>query len=228
MQEEKKHFYPRMSIILIVAMLVSLVAPMAHPAEAKENDISVTAEYISVVDDEVSISFDSVSELNLKPSMSLGVSYSEARKQTQLEKAIKGVGGIIQKITAGTTSMSFGASGGTQSTQIYGNKGTLRADRNQDANGWVTATVNGSSVAINVSANTGGARTGHVDVTDMGSGQSVKLTIKQSAKVNTPTPTKKPTNTPHKFIPYSSAPTSATAGTLAAQMISTPTWGTFW
>ena len=93
------------------------------------------------------------------------------------------------KMTASKTTLNFTNSSGSQSITISNFTGTLRADRNTDAM-WLTANVNGSTVTINVTYNAEHAsRTGHVDVTDMGSGQTVKITVVQAA-APTPTPTK--------------------------------------
>ena len=101
------------------------------------------------------------------------------------------------KLTANTTTVTIAGAGGQQSIRITaGQKGTLRVDRNSNA-AWVTATVNGSSVTIKASRNPGAARTGVIDITDTGSGQTIHVTVKQGVAptpTNTPTPT--PTNTP--------------------------------
>lgn len=95
------------------------------------------------------------------------------------------------KMTASVTTLTFGSGVETKSVTVTNQKGTLRADRNTDAM-WLTATVNGSSVTFTTTKNTGGARTGTVDITDTGSGQTVRITVKQSA-APTPTPTPKMT-----------------------------------
>ena len=101
------------------------------------------------------------------------------------------------KMTTDKTTLTFGSGVETQSVRVTaGQTGTLRADRNSNAT-WLTATVNGSSVTFTTTKNTGAARTGTVDITDTGSGQTVHITVKQGAAptpTNTPTPT--PTNTP--------------------------------
>ena len=101
------------------------------------------------------------------------------------------------KMTMDKTTLTFGSGVETQSVRVTaGQTGTLRADRNSNAT-WLTATVNGSSVTFTTTKNTGAARTGTVDITDTGSGQTVHITVKQGAAptpTNTPTPT--PTNTP--------------------------------
>ena len=99
------------------------------------------------------------------------------------------------KLTANTTTVTIAGAGGQQSIRITaGQKGTLRVDRNSNA-AWVTATVNGSSVTIKASRNPGAARTGVIDITDTGSGQTIHVTVKQGV-APTPTPTNTPTPTP--------------------------------
>ena len=85
---------------------------------------------------------------------------------------------------------------------------------NTDGSGWITAKVSGSTVTLTIQKNTGAARTGHVDVTDPQGGQTVKITVTQSAGP-TPTPTKKPTNTP--------TPTKKATPTPTKKATSTPT-----
>ena len=122
------------------------------------------------------------------------------------------------KMTASVTTLTFGSGVETKSVTITNQRGTLRADRNTDAM-WLTATVNGSSVTFTTIKNTGGARTGTVDITDTGSGQTVRITVKQSAaptptptkKPNTPTPTKKP-NTPAPTPKMTASATTLTFG----------------
>ena len=99
------------------------------------------------------------------------------------------------KMTASTTTITIDGNGGKQSVRITaGQRGTLRADRNTDAM-WLTATVDGASVTISASKNTGSPRTGTIDITDTGSGQTVRITVKQGV-APTPTPTNSPTPTP--------------------------------
>ncbi len=99
------------------------------------------------------------------------------------------------KMTASTTTITIDGNGGKQSVRITaGQRGTLRADRNSDAM-WLTATVDGASVTISASKNTGSPRTGTIDITDTGSGQTVRITVKQGV-APTPTPTNSPTPTP--------------------------------
>ena len=122
------------------------------------------------------------------------------------------------KMTASATTLTFGSGVETKSVTITNQRGTLRADRNTDAM-WLTATVNGSSVTFTTTKNTGGARTGTVDITDTGSGQTVRITVKQGAaptptptkKPNTPTPTKKP-NTPTPTPKMTASATTLTFG----------------
>ena len=88
------------------------------------------------------------------------------------------------KMTANTTTISIDGNGGSQSVRITaGQRGTLRADRNSDAM-WLTASVNGSTVTFTAKENTSGAaRTGTVDITDTGSGQTVRVKINQAIAV---------------------------------------------
>lgn len=103
------------------------------------------------------------------------------------------------KMTANVTTVTIDGNGGSQSVRITaGQTGTLRADRNSNAM-WLTASVNGSSVTFTATKNTGAARTGTVDITDTGSGQTVRITVKQGA-APTPTPTDTPTPTPKMTV----------------------------
>ena len=95
------------------------------------------------------------------------------------------------KMSASKTTLTFDYAASSQSITISNSKGTLRADRNTDSM-WLSGNVNGTSVTISVTTNTGAVRTGYLDITDTGSGQTVRITIKQSAKP-TPTPTTKMT-----------------------------------
>ena len=100
------------------------------------------------------------------------------------------------KLEASPSSVSFGANGGTTTVQTSGKVGTLRADRvNGDM--WFVATASGGTVSIEVKANDGAVRTGYLDITDTGSGKSVRVTINQNAGA-TPVP-QNPTTCDHTW-----------------------------
>ena len=136
------------------------------------------------------------------------------------------------KMTANVTTVTIDGNGGSQSVRITaGQTGTLRADRNSNAM-WLTASVNGSSVTFSATKNTGAARTGTVDITDTGSGQTVRITVKQGA-APTPTPTNSPTPTPKMTVNTTSVSFGAdaeskvvtiTAGRTGSLSVSSVSW----
>lgn len=199
---KSRFLYRRVSLTLVLSMVVSLITPMSKHAGAKENDISVATEFVSQGIDtgDVSIDVEFLTGLMLPRKGTIGWDYEGTKSRMRMIQ--HGVQGTISKITASTTSLSFSNAGGSRTVTISGKStsGTLRADRNSDAS-WLTASISGYTLSINVPKNTGYARTGHVDVTDTGNGSRIRFTISQSAgptptyKPNTPTPTRKP-NTP--------------------------------
>ena len=97
-------------------------------------------------------------------------------------------------LTGSMNGISVDANGGTKYITFTGVRGTLQAMPNSDAGTWVKTSVSGSTVTFTIAKNSSGkARTGHVDVIDSVSRQTVKITINQSFGA-TPTPT--PTVTP--------------------------------
>ncbi len=97
------------------------------------------------------------------------------------------------ELTASEASLGFPADGATKTVTISGYTGTLRADRNDT---WFTVSVSGGTISVTVTKNTSTARASYVDVTDTGSGRSVRIQVTQAAPIINPGPTKAPTNTP--------------------------------
>ena len=101
----------------------------------------------------------------------------------------------MPELTASETSLSFPADGTTKTVTISGYTGTLRADRgNNDT--WFTVNVSGGTISVTATKNTSTARASYVDVTDTGSGRSVRIQVTQAAPIINPGPTKAPTSTP--------------------------------
>ena len=99
----------------------------------------------------------------------------------------------MPELTASEASLGFPADGATKTVTISGYTGTLRADRNDT---WFTVSVSGGTISVTATKNTSTARASYVDVTDTGSGRSVRIQVTQAAPVLNLTPTKGPTNTP--------------------------------
>lgn len=97
------------------------------------------------------------------------------------------------ELTASEASLGFPADGATKTVTISGHTGTLRADRNDT---WFTVSVSGGTISVTATKNTSTARASYVDVTDTGSGRSVRIQVTQAAPIYNPEPTKAPTNTP--------------------------------
>lgn len=99
------------------------------------------------------------------------------------------------ELTASEASLGFPADGATKTVTISGYTGTLRADRgNNDT--WFTVSVSGGTISVTATKNTSTARASYVDVTDTGSGRSVRIQVTQAAPIINPGPTKAPTSTP--------------------------------
>jgi uncharacterized repeat protein (TIGR02543 family) len=94
---------------------------------------------------------------------------------------------------ASEASLGFPADGATKTVTISGYTGTLRADRNDT---WFTVSLSGGTISVTATKNTSTARAGYVDVTDTGSGRSVRIQVTQAAPIYNPEPSKAPTNTP--------------------------------
>ena len=99
----------------------------------------------------------------------------------------------IPGLTTSATALNFRADGETKTVTISGYSGALRADRGDT---WFTASVSGGTISVTATKNTGTARTSYLDVTDTGSGHSVRIQVNQAAPIYNPEPTKVPTNTP--------------------------------
>ena len=99
----------------------------------------------------------------------------------------------MPELTASEASLGFPADGATKTVTISGYTGTLRADRNDT---WFTVSVSGGTISVTATKNTSTARAGYVDVTDTGSGRSVRIQVTQAAPIINPGPTKAPTSTP--------------------------------
>lgn len=97
------------------------------------------------------------------------------------------------ELTASEASLGFPADGATKTVTISGYTGTLRADRNDT---WFTVSVSCGTISITATKNTSTARASYVDVTDTGSGRSVRIQVTQAAPIYNPEPTKAPTSTP--------------------------------
>ncbi len=97
------------------------------------------------------------------------------------------------ELTASEASLGFPADGATKTVTISGYTGTLRADRNDT---WFTVSVSGGTISVTATKNTSTARASYVDVTDTGSGRSVRIQVTQAAPIYNPEPSKAPTNTP--------------------------------
>ena len=101
----------------------------------------------------------------------------------------------IPALTTSATALNFRADGETKAVLISGYTGPLRADRgNNDT--WFTLSVSGGTVSVTATKNTSTARTSYFDVTDTGSGRSVRIQVNQAAPIYNTEPTKAPTNTP--------------------------------
>ena len=99
----------------------------------------------------------------------------------------------MPELTASEASLGFPADGATKTVTISGYTGTLRADRNDT---WFTVSVSGGTISVTATKNTSTARASYVDVTDTGSGRSVRIQVTQAAPIYNPEPSKAPTNTP--------------------------------
>ncbi len=98
-------------------------------------------------------------------------------------------------LTASASSLNFRGDGETKTVTVSGYVGTLRADRgNNDT--WFTVSVSGGTISVTATKNTSTARASYVDVTDTGSGRSVRIQVTQAAPIINPGPTKAPTSTP--------------------------------
>lgn len=97
------------------------------------------------------------------------------------------------ELTASEASLGFPADGATKTVTISGYTGPLRADRNDT---WFTVSVSGGTISVTATKNTSTARASYVDVTDTGSGRSVRIQVTQAAPIINPGPTKAPTSTP--------------------------------
>ena len=208
------NYYRReLSFVLILVMIVSLLSQMSQGAEAKTNVIDYTTEVIDYDSELITASpVSEITTLDTEP-LRAGISIltdgvSELLSKDAISEGLfrTGISTITSKITASSTSFSVGYGSSTKTVTIYGKKGTLRVDRWQNAM-WLTASVSGSTVTINIPSNTStSSRPATIEVTDQGGGGSVKIYVTQSGKptptptkkppTKTPTPTKKPTNTP--------------------------------
>ena len=125
------------------------------------------------------------------------------------------------KMTANATSLSFTYEAGSKTVTIQNAKGTLRVDRVNGVS-WITGSVSGSKVTFKVTRNTdSGKRTGKMDITDTGSGQTIRISISQAGAPTptpkpataTPTPTKTPTPAPSMVVSTSNVTIAGTGGT---------------
>ena len=103
------------------------------------------------------------------------------------------------ELAASTTTLTLEAAGDTKTVTITNKQGTLRADKVFNAD-WITVSISGSTVTFTANKNgNSNPRTGSVDITDMGSGQTVRIVVSQKGTPTptpkTPTPTPKPSNT---------------------------------
>lgn len=129
------------------------------------------------------------------------------------------------RLSVSATGFTIDASGGQKTVTVTGQSGTLRADRNSDAM-WLTASVNGSSVTFKVTQNQStSVRTGTVDITDMGSGKTIRITVTQRGAA-TANPTKIPTNTPAPTRVPTKAPTRKPTAIPTKTPTPTPRTGT--
>ena len=99
----------------------------------------------------------------------------------------------LPTLTASVNALNFSADGETKTVTISGYTGTLRADRGDT---WFTTSVSGGNITVTATKNTSTARSSYFDVTDTGSGRSVRIQVNQAAPVYSPGPTKAPTSTP--------------------------------
>ena len=125
------------------------------------------------------------------------------------------------KMTANATSLSFTYEAGSKTVTIQNAKGTLRVDKVNGVS-WITGSVSGSKVTFKVTRNTdSGKRTGKMDITDTGSGQTIRISISQAGAPTptpkpataTPTPTKTPTPAPSMAVSTSNVTIAGTGGT---------------
>ncbi|MBO4400036.1 MAG: BACON domain-containing protein, partial [Lachnospiraceae bacterium] len=129
------------------------------------------------------------------------------------------------RLSVSATGFTIDASGGQKTVTVTGQSGTLRADRNSNAM-WLTVSVNGSSVTFKVTQNQStSVRTGTVDITDMGSGKTVRITVTQRGSA-TANPTKIPTNTPAPTRVPTKAPTRKPTAIPTKTPTPTPRTGT--
>ena len=136
----------------------------------------------------------------------------------------------IPSFNVSKTSISFNYPGGTETIKISDRRGTMRADRSA---AWMTTSMSGNELLITVTKNSGSAaRSGYVDVTDTGSGRTIRITVRQSgmptptvtkAPTKTPTPTKAPTKTPTPTKAPTKAPTKTPTPTKVPTKTPTPT-----
>ena len=183
-----------LSLLMVLIMIVCLFAPAVQEAEAQTDDLGITTECVF---DSTGITIETSQVLTpLKTDLLFREEAASLNLSSYIQDSVgrPGGAGISAAISASRTSITVGYGGGTESVTIYGKVGTLRADKRTDAS-FIGTSVSGTTVTLTISKNSGGKRTGHVDVTDMGNGTSLTLTITQNAAPSTPTPTKKP-NTP--------------------------------
>ncbi|MBO4787904.1 MAG: InlB B-repeat-containing protein, partial [Lachnospiraceae bacterium] len=125
------------------------------------------------------------------------------------------------KMTANTTSITFGAGGESRDVTITaGRTGTLSVT----GVSWITASVNGSKVTLTASKNTGASRSGTITIKDSGSKQTVAISVSQKA-APTPTPTPKPTSTPTPRPTLKLSQTTITFGSEGGEKSITATTG---
>ncbi|MBO4766497.1 MAG: BACON domain-containing protein, partial [Lachnospiraceae bacterium] len=80
----------------------------------------------------------------------------------------------LPALTTDATALNFRADGETKSVTIGGYSGPLRADRGDT---WFTVSVSGGIVSVTATKNTSTARTSYFDITDTGSGRSVRIRL---------------------------------------------------
>ena len=188
-----KAYRRALSFFLALVMVVSIITPATQRAEAKADDQPISAEYVLDAD---SINMSLETEPILNAGLSIQERIMEARTglSSRVGMVKTGLSGLISPLTASPSTYTFGYGKSSKDFSISGRVGTLRAER-LDGAGWFSASASGSTVTVSVLANTGGKRTGRVEVVDMGNGSRVIFSFTQSAKP-TPTPTKKPTKKP--------------------------------